>query len=256
MELLRVTELDVGIGQRSLLHNLNFVIEPGQCWVLLGPNGVGKTTLLHTIAGLCPAQGGSLWLEGHALARMPRRVVAQRLGLLPQVSKDNFPSTVLETALTGRHPHLSRWQAEGPDDEQLARSALAQMDLQDYADRLCQTLSGGERRRLALATLLVQAPALLLLDEPSNHLDLRHQIAVLQHLRGLADSGKHGLLLSLHDINLAARYCDHALLLFTGGNWLAGPAKELFTNDNLSRLYGHPITATQTTTGQQVFMPL
>jgi len=127
--------------------------------------------------------------------------------------------------------------------------------LGELAGRLSHTLSGGERRRLALACLLAQAPALMLLDEPGNHLDLHHQIAALRHLRALADGGRHGLMLSLHDVNLAARYCDHALLLFADGRWLAGSAAELFTADNFSRLYAHPIEAIHAADGRRLFMP-
>ncbi|GAB4291459.1 MAG: ABC transporter ATP-binding protein [Thiohalomonadaceae bacterium] len=255
MELLRAVSLDIAVAGRRLLHHLSLTISRGQCWALLGANGAGKTTLLHTLAGLRPAQGGSLWLQGTPLARLPRRAIAQRLGLLPQDSSDSFPATVLETALIGRHPHLGRWQNEGPQDVALARQALAQVGLTGHEARPCHTLSGGERRRLALATLLTQAPLLLLLDEPSNHLDLHHQIAALDHLRGLADSGEHGVLMALHDVNLAARYCDQVLLLFGDGRWQAGPAATLLTADTLSQLYGHPITEISGPDGQRAFLP-
>lgn len=255
MELLRATSIDIDLAGRTLLRDLNLAVHTSQCWALLGANGTGKTTLLHTLAGLRPPQGGSLWLQGAALARLPRRVVAQHLGLLPQDSNDSFPASVLETALIGRHPHLGRWHNEGADDVALARQALAQVDLAGYESRPCHTLSGGERRRLALATLLTQAPPLMLLDEPTNHLDLSHQIGALQHLRHLADSAGRAVVMALHDINLAARYCDHALLLFGDGTWQAGSTAELFTETTLSRLYGHPIQACNAPNGHNAFLP-
>lgn len=255
MELLRAVSLDIAVAGQRLLQQLNLTVSCGQCWALLGANGAGKTTLLHTLAGLRLAQGGSLWLQGAPLARLPRRTIAQRLGLLPQDSNDGFPATVLETALIGRHPYLGRWQNESARDLALARQALAQVGLAGHEGRLCHTLSGGERRRLALATLLTQAPRLLLLDEPTNHLDLHHQIAALRHLRGLTDSGEHGVLMALHDVNLAARYCDHALLLFGDGQWQAGPAATLLTTDTLSQLYRHPIAEVGGPDGQRAFLP-
>lgn len=255
MELLRATSLDIVIAGRSLLRALNLAVHTGQCWALLGANGAGKTTLLHTLAGLRPPQGGSLWLQDAPLSRLPRRIVAQRLGLLPQDSSDSFPASVLETALIGRHPHLGRWHHEGAGDMALARQALAQVDLAGYESRPCHTLSGGERRRLALATLLTQAPPLLLLDEPTNHLDLNHQISALQHLRYLADGGERAVLMALHDVNLAARYCDQVLLLFGGGEWQAGAAADLLTEERLSRLYGHPVVQVAGPEGQRVFLP-
>jgi len=255
MELLRAVSLDVAVAGRSLLRGLNLSVSAGQCWALLGANGAGKTTLLHTLAGLRPPQGGSLWLQGAPLARLPRRQVAQRLGLLAQDSSDSFPATVLETALIGRHPHLGRWDSESEEDVERARQALAQVELTGLESRPCHTLSGGERRRLALATLLTQAPRLMLLDEPTNHLDLSHQIGALQHLRRLADGGEHAVLMALHDVNLAARYCDHVLLLFGDGTWQAGTAKELLNAEQLSRLYGYPVAQIAGPGGERVFLP-
>jgi iron complex transport system ATP-binding protein len=255
MELLRAASLDVAVAGRRLLHGLNIAVQAGQCWALLGANGSGKTTLLHTLAGLRPPQGGSLWLRGSPLARLPRRRVAQLLGLLPQDSSDSFPATVLETALIGRHPHLGRWRSEDAADIDKARRALARVELTALESRPSHTLSGGERRRLALATLLTQEPQLLLLDEPTNHLDVSHQMAALRHLRALADSGEHAVLMALHDVNLAARYCDHVLLLFGDGSWQAGTAAELLNEAALSRLYRHPVAQLTGPDGQRAFLP-
>ncbi len=252
--LMQVDRLTVAIGGRELCRELALDIREGECWALLGGNGVGKTTLLHTLAGLRPAQGGTVAVQGRDLARAERRWVAQRLGLLPQDSSDPFPTTVLETALIGRHPHLGRWRGEGPEDLALAREALERLGLTDLAQRRTDTLSGGERRRLALATLFTQSPRLLLLDEPTNHLDLHRQVALLGQLRELADDGR-GVLMALHDVNLALRYCDHALLLFGDGTWEAGHAADLLDAERLARLYGHPIVEVQLPDGRRAFLP-
>ncbi len=255
MELLRAVSLDVAVPGRHLLRGLNLNVSAGQCWALLGANGSGKTTLLHTLAGLLPPAGGSLWLQGAPLSRLPRGHIARLLGLLPQDSSDSFPATVLETALIGRHPHLGRWHNETEEDVEKARRALAQVELTALESRSCHTLSGGERRRLALATLLTQEPRLLLLDEPTNHLDLSHQMAALQHLRALADGDHRAVLMALHDVNLAARYCDHVLMLYGDGHWQAGPAAELLDETSLSRLYGHPMMCIAAPDGRRAFLP-
>ena len=238
---LQAQRLTLRIGNRVLVRELELEIETGQCWCILGRNGSGKTTLLHSLAGLRPAQGGAVLLEGSDIHRLPRRQVARRLGLLSQDHEDGFPATVMETALCGRHPHLSPWSWEGAADIARAQAALQQLGLAALAGRDVGTLSGGERRRLGIATLLTQDPHVMLLDEPTNHLDLHQQIEVLQRLTAQARKQRKALVMVLHDLNLAARFCDHALLLFEDGHHGAGPIGEWFRRDCLERLYGHPM---------------
>jgi len=239
MNLLTVEDLSVSIGGKQVCRSLSFQLERTQCWGVLGANGVGKTTLLHTLAGLRAPEAGSIKVADRALAAWPRRQLARTIGLLPQDSLDPFPANVLETALIGRHPHLRAWQWESERDHAAARAAIKQVGLDGLEHRQVATLSGGERRRLALATLFTQQPELYLLDEPSNHLDLRHQIELISLLMQYAQQG--GVMMTLHDINLAARFCDHLLMLFGDGEALAGPANIMLQEENLSRLYDHPI---------------
>lgn len=253
MTKLTATGLDIQIGQRSLCDGLDLELTPGHCWAILGGNGSGKTTLLHTLAGLLPGTNGEIQIDGIPLATLSRRTIAQQLGLLLQDSHDPFPTTVLEMALTGRHPHLGRWQHEGDEDIASAREALTKMDLTQMEQRMVQTLSGGERRRLAIATLLTQAPQLLLLDEPLNHLDLHHQQSLLQHLRQLSGEGRT-VVIVLHDPNQALRYCDSALLLYGDGSWEKGDSEGLLTTERLSRLYKHPMRMLQQD-NERLFLP-
>ncbi|MCW8828818.1 MAG: ABC transporter ATP-binding protein [Gammaproteobacteria bacterium] len=237
MSLLRADNLTFGVNGRLLCKGLTFHVEAGECWGVLGPNGSGKTTLLHTLAGLHPEWEGQLTLSGRPLQQLGRRHIARQLGLLLQDSHDPFPATVQETVLSGRHPHLSRWQTEGEHDRRLAHKALERMQLCGMEQRQVQSLSGGERRRLAFATLLTQAPPLLLLDEPLNHLDLRHQQLLLATVRERCAAGD-GVIMVLHDPNQAMRYCDRVLLLEGDGNWQQGASREMLTADRLSSLYG------------------
>jgi iron complex transport system ATP-binding protein len=250
--LLAAHGLTLQAATRTLTANLDLEVQPGHCWAVLGLNGAGKTSLLHTLAGLRAPARGSLFLDGTALQHQRRRAVARRIGLLPQDTPDPFPATVLETVLLGRSPFLAPWEMESAADRERARAALAAMELQDLEQRSVATLSGGERRRLAFALLLTQAPALWLLDEPTNHLDLRHQALVLQQVQHACANGVAAVMV-LHDPNLAARYANNVLLLYDEGQWEAGPAEKMLTAERLSGLYGYPVLAFETA-GRKVFV--
>jgi len=163
--------LDVKVSGRALVHALAFEARHGEFIAVLGRNGVGKTLTLHTLAGLRAPAAGSVQLDGRDLGGWTGRERARRIALLPQTTEDPFPSTVLDTALIGRHPHLPFWQWEGDEDLSRARAALATVGLAGLAARDVTSLSGGERRRLEIATLLAQDAPVCLLDEPTNHLD-------------------------------------------------------------------------------------
>jgi iron complex transport system ATP-binding protein len=251
--LLAARGLAVTIAGNRVCSGLELAVGPGECWAILGRNGAGKTTLLHTLAGLRAAAAGSIELDGRPLASFAPRDVARLRGVLPQDDSDAFPATVLETVLVGRHPHLSRWQWEGVNDIRIAREALVAADMGGTEARDVRTLSGGERRRVALAALLAQQPKLFLLDEPSSHLDLSHQIGLLDRLVSTVRADGRALVMVVHDVNLALRYCDQALLL-SGGEALAGPASSLLTAERLSGLYGVPLRALAGPRGR-VFAP-
>ena len=233
---LSVAAVSVRAGLRELVHELSVEFAPGEVVAILGRNGSGKTLTLHTLAGLRPPAAGTVSLDGEAMAQLQRRAVALRLGLLPQDLEDAFVSTAMETVLIGRHPHLSLWQWESDEDERLAREALRAVDMEEFATRRTDTLSGGEQRRVAVAALLAQQPTIFLLDEPTNHLDPHHQLAILGLFRGLADSGST-VITTLHDPTLAARFADRVLLLHGDGRWVLGPVGTTLTAASLSELY-------------------
>jgi iron complex transport system ATP-binding protein len=250
--MIRTQNLSVTIGKTKVCENLSWEIQQGDRWAILGINGSGKTTLLHTLAGLLPDYSGDIFLQEKRLTEIPRKTVAQQLGLLLQQQEDHFPGTVLETVLVGRHPHLKSWQWETEHDVTIARDALIQVGLEDFSHRSIQTLSGGERQRVALATLITQQTPLMLLDEPINHLDIHQQHDVMQLL--INNSSASSSLFVLHDVNLAARYCNKALLLLGSGQVKLGACGDVLTESNLSELYNHPIERL-THKGKSLFIP-
>lgn len=253
MSRLEARQLVIDIPGRGDGRALDVCLEPGQVWGVLGPNGAGKTTLLHTLAGLRAPRSGQVRLDDRPLSGLGRRRVARRLGLVFQERHDGFPATVRETALIGRHPYRSPWQMEGAEELRLAEAALERLDIAHLADRLVGALSGGERQRLAIATVLTQAPAIWLADEPTNHLDLHHQTEVMALLAGEARTGR-AVMMCLHDLNLAARWCSHLLLLYPDGEACWGPAEAMLEPAALERLYGQRL-ATAWVDGAPVFVP-
>ena len=252
--LLEVRDLVLGVNGRTLVRDFGFRLCAGEVWCMLGPNGAGKSTFLHTAVGLREPQGGALRLAGRALGDWPAAEAARQRAFLPQTFHDAFSASVLESVMLGRHPYLSRWQWEGEDESEIALAALRAVDLIGFERRDVLTLSGGERQRVALAALFAQDAPLLLLDEPGSHLDLHHQLLVLEHLVKLArDCGK-GVLFTVHDLNLAARFASHALLLTPEGTVRQGPIAEVLVEDALSRAFGHRVARVEAA-GHTLFVP-
>jgi iron complex transport system ATP-binding protein len=249
MSTLACKNLVVRIAGIQVVNKLDLAIRPGEFWGLLGPNGIGKTTLLKCLAGLHEPVAGEVLLESRNIAELPRRLLARHIGMLQQHTVYVFDSSVLQTALTGRHPHLGYWEREGPKDFELADAALRAVDLDGFGERSVTGLSGGEARRLAFATLLVQDPEIMLLDEPTNHLDLRHQVRMMDMIRRRSAECANGALAALHDINLAARYCSHIVMLFGSGAWCAGRTLDMLSESSLERLYHCPVERLESAQG-------
>lgn len=242
--LLETSDLSVSIGKHLVCRHLDLKVCTGEHWVILGCNGAGKSTLLATLAGLRPASAGSVSLKGQSYDSQVPRAVARQRGWLAQQQGDLFANRVLDTALIGRHPHLGRWDWENEADRSIALHALNDLGLEGLEARNVHTLSSGERQRLALATLLVQQPSLFLLDEPLAHLDLNHQMLVLERLRRETLAGA-AVVSVLHDPALAWRYADRVLLLDGAGHVEQGSREDMLTEARLSKLYGYPLLRVQ-----------
>jgi iron complex transport system ATP-binding protein len=240
--LLECENLSVSVPGRQLVKALDLELRRGELVAVLGQNGAGKTLALTTLAGLRAQDSGQIRLLDKDITILPRQSAARHVALLPQVIDDIFPATVMDTALIGRHPHIRPFRWESKEDYAIAAQALDTMGLQELHDRDILTLSGGERRRLAIAQVLTQAPDVYLLDEPTNHLDPQHQLDTLRVFRRAADDGA-GVVASLHDVNLAVRFADRCLLLFGDGRWQLGDSEEILTESTLSELFATPMEA-------------
>jgi iron complex transport system ATP-binding protein len=231
--------LSIEISGARICQGLDLEFSTGQVWCVLGCNGVGKTTLLKTLAGLRPPNSGNVRLNGRPVQRVARRQRAQQLSILFQDSETLFPTTVLETVLTGRHPWINPLRGESAHDRDKAMAALERVGMAHLAERSMSSLSGGERRRVDLAAVFVQESECVLLDEPGNHLDMHHQVAVLGGMVQQWKSQGGLVILVMHDVNLALRFSDHLLLLFGDGEVEYGPAQAIATETTLTRLYRH-----------------
>lgn len=251
--LLQTKNLSVAIGNRSLCNDLSFSVYSSQCWGILGLNGIGKTTLLYTLAGLKLPKHGNISLNGSLLSELSQQKIAQIRGILFQNTTDYFTSTVFETALSGRHPHIKGWQWENEIDREITSAALHEAGLSGMEQRLTNQLSAGERQRLAIATLLAQDPQLYLLDELTSHLDLHHQSSILDLLVARIKNTNKALMMVLHDINLAARYCDHLILIYGPGKILQGTTEEILTQENLEKLYQRNICHIKISDTEKIF---
>jgi iron complex transport system ATP-binding protein len=246
--------LAVGYRRRAVASGLSFEVSPGSLWAVLGPNGAGKSTLLRTALGLLSPVAGDVLLFGRPARAWERPALARRVAWVPQTFEADAGFTGLEFVLLGRAPHLGVWGLPSARDVQLARSALEELGVAHLAGRRTLELSGGERRLLLLARALAQGPELLLLDEPTAFLDLRHQVHVLEGVRARVDRGLAAVAV-LHDANLAASVADNVLLLGEGTVLGVGAASEWLTAERLASLYGLPMVEATASGGARAFAP-
>ncbi|HLU06512.1 MAG TPA: ABC transporter ATP-binding protein [Woeseiaceae bacterium] len=235
-------DLTIRVPGRTLVEKLDLAVAGGEFVAVLGQNGAGKTRSMHTLAGLLAADSGYVELGGQPLETLRRQEVARRVALLPQYVDDVFPATVMETVLIGRHPHIGPLELESAKDREIASRSLQLVDLEGFAERDIATLSGGERRRVAIAQVLTQSPAVYLLDEPTNHLDPQHQLDVLEVFAAEARNGA-AIIANLHDVNLAVRFATRCVLLYGDGRWSSGETSQVLDEQRLTELYGTPMEA-------------
>lgn len=249
---LEVEHLSFDYGGPPVLSDISFRLPEGCFLGLLGPNGTGKTTLLTAMGMLRPPKSGRCLLAGEDLARLSPRERAKRVAYLPQDTSSPFPQTVMEAVLLGRSPHARFAPRER--DREVAAAVLARLELAELAFREVGSLSGGERQRVFLARALAQQPRLLLLDEPTSSLDLQNQLRVMGLVRDLCRREGLTAVASIHDLNLAAAFCDRFLMLRDAALFAWG-GPEVLTPGNIRAVYGVPVEVAELA-GRQIVVPL
>ena len=248
--LLRAETLSCGYGGDDVLRGVDLGVSAGEFLAVAGPNGSGKSTLVRALSGVLRPRAGRVSLQGRDLAGVAPREAARAIAVVAQESAVDFDFSCEEIVLMGRTPHLGRFQREGPADLAAARAAMERTGTWEFRERPVLELSGGERQRVFLARAFAQEPRILLLDEPTSHLDLAYQVGILRLARALAVERKVAVLAVMHDLNLAAAYADRMALLHRGALAAAGTVEEVLREDRLREVYGaelavrpHPETA-------------
>jgi iron complex transport system ATP-binding protein len=228
-----------------VLHDINLSITAGEMVGLLGPNGSGKTTLIKLVSGILKPKQGEIRLDGSSLSRLSRKSVARSLAVVPQQFHIPFAFTAGEVAMLGRIPFLKAFAGESKDDRQFVSNALEWVGISELKERRFDELSGGERQKVILAMALAQQPRLLLLDEPIVHLDIAHQVEILELVKRLNVEQGLTVIGAMHDLNLAALYFDRLILLKEGRVWADGTPAQVLTEDILREVFAAPVTVEQ-----------
>jgi iron complex transport system ATP-binding protein len=242
--MLKIQNLSVSYHNRQVLRDVSFDVKNGEVLALIGPNGAGKSTLIRAASGVIPSTG-HIRTNGDDFQALEPVRRARYIAVVPQAISLPPAFTVWETVLMGRTPYLGFLGQASKHDEELARRALSRVNALDFAERLVGELSGGERQRILLARALCQSTPILLLDEPTAHLDLQYQVSLLELIRELAREEDLAVLIALHDLNLAAHYADRVALLVGGNLRAIGSPREVLTADLISHAYCLPVQVVQ-----------
>ncbi len=236
-EILKAEGIFFSYGKEPVLDDLDLNVGKGDFIGLIGPNGSGKTTLLKLLMQILSPSKGKVFLEGRAMEEMKRREISQRIAFVPQEENTNFVFSALEIVLMGRSPYLKGFQMEGDHDIKVTKEAMSITDCWQFKDRDIYTLSGGERKRVFIARALAQEPEIMLMDEPTTHLDLNHQIEIMEKMLELNKAGLTIIMVS-HDINLAASFCTKIAVLKDGKIITSGKPAEIVNPELLESVYG------------------
>jgi iron complex transport system ATP-binding protein len=239
---------------RRALDGVSIEIAPGRLVAVAGPNGSGKTTLVRALLGHLPLESGNALLNGKAVRRWQPGALARAVGVVAQREEIVFPLSVRQTVLLGRYPHLGPLSAEGPADEAAVAAALQRCDVLSLAERRVDMLSGGEWQRVRVARALAQEPSVLVLDEPTASLDVRHEMELFELIRALVDGGLAGLVIT-HQLNLAARFADRIVLLAEGRVAGDGAPDAVFRPELLARVFEWPLAVTRLPDGAPHAVP-
>jgi len=230
-----ISNLSFSYNDHRILDDLSLVVESSEVLSLVGPNGSGKTTLIKCIDRILKPKG-SILLDGRDMSRMSRQDVARQIGYVPQSSSSAMAITVFDAVLMGRRPHMG-WMVEDADLDKVAQ-VLERLHLLDLAMHDFSQLSGGQKQKVLIARALAQEPSVLLLDEPTSNLDMRHQLEVMETVSGMVREKKIAAVMAIHDLNLASRFSDRLVMLKKGKIYASGEPKDLLNESNIEKVYG------------------
>ncbi|MCZ2808627.1 MAG: ABC transporter ATP-binding protein [Candidatus Bathyarchaeota archaeon] len=249
MVVLTIDGIDCSYGSVNVLKDVHFAVESGEFLGILGPNGSGKTTLLRSISRVLKPHKGTILIGDEDIYKMKTVEVAKQLAVVPQSTPVTFDFSSLEVVLMGRNPHMPRFKMESKKDIAIARNSMELTRTWEFADRPVTELSGGEMQRVIIARALTQEPKILLLDEPTTHLDISNQLEIMDLIKRLCKTKKLLIIAVFHDFNLAARYCESIILLDDGKIVAVGKSNETLTSENVRKVFGvdtivkkHPVT--------------
>jgi iron complex transport system ATP-binding protein len=253
--MLEARNIALSYGTREVLRDVSLQLHPGRITVLMGPNGAGKTTLLKTLNATLSPDSGVVMLDGESLDKLSRREIARKIAVVAQENETRFPVSVIEFVLGGRYAYGKSFGWETADDRRIGMECLRLCDLDGYQDRLLNELSGGERQRVVLARAITSQAGILLLDEPTANLDISHQAMMIRLVRERCTGCGASALVITHDLNLAAEFADHLILMKDGQVVASGDVHDVMNADNIARVFGmkaivdeSPVSATRRVT--------
>ena len=242
---IRLNQVCFSYNEMPVLHGIDFAVGEGEMVGLLGPNGSGKTTLIKLLSGVLPPSEGQIYLDGSGLSRLKRREVAQRVAVVPQQFNMPFAFTVREVVLLGRTPFMGAFSDDGKKGQEVVQRAMELIGVDGLKERFFNELSGGERQKAILAMTLAQEPKLLLLDEPTTHLDINHQVEILDLVKSLNREQGITVIGAMHDLNLAALYFERLVLLKEGHIFADGPPDRVLTEENIKEVFSASVMVTK-----------
>jgi iron complex transport system ATP-binding protein len=251
---LTVNDLSFGYAGVSILKNVDLSVELGELVAIVGPNGSGKSTLLKCINRILKTKPNSILIDDQDTSKFTLKELSKLMGYVPQTSVSAFPFTVFDVVMMGRKPYV-HWSI-GERDNDIVFQMMTLLGIDHLATRHFSELSGGEQQKVIIARALAQQPKILLLDEPTSSLDIKHQLEILCILRGLAQSKGHTVIVSIHDLNLASRFCDRLFMLKRGCIYAMGTPEEVLTVQNIEAVYGIKTDVSTSTTGKPIVMPI
>jgi len=235
---LKLQNVTLGYRRRPVVEDISLKVKPGEMLGLVGPNGCGKSTIIKSLSRIIKPFSGSILLNGKDLSRIPRIELSRMLGVVPQIPFLPSTFTAFEIVLMGRNPHLGMLQYEGKKDIAIAWQSMQKTSTQHLAERRIEQLSGGEIQSIVIARVLAQKTKGILLDEPTANLDIGHQVEVLDLIKELCLKDRLTVVIALHELNLAAQYCDHLVLMDRGRIHCQGNPRKVITKENINRIYG------------------